>query len=786
MNKINIHQTQQNINSSPRPELLVNIPHELRALPQWVTYRVEERNGKKSKIPYTPNGLHKASSTNPYDWGPFKDCLATYEAERVDGIGFVFTKNDHYFGIDLDHCLTDDGNVINSKPEASEIISRAQGLGLYLEKSISGDGVHIIGKGALVRSGKAAGSLNWIEGYDNARYFTMTGCTPDRKPYPRDIPDAQDFASWFQEKYLPSEKTATIHRLPTAAESPVRMFQISDEEVLRKAENAKNGEKFRRLYHDGELIDDTTGEIVQDNSQKDLALCSMLVYWTQDREQIDRLFRQSALIRQKWDERRGEETYGQRTINKALEYRALNQQNEGHDVFAASQDDEGSDLNTAIDEINEQYAMVWIGSEYAVMKRDGGEYIPTTKRNLRDVYANKKIKHHGKDVNPVDLWFESPSRKEYERVTFAPGQVLPKNELNLWSGWAIEPTPGDISPFLDLTTKVICAGDSELADWLLDWAAHIFQKPHELPSTAVLLRSGQGYGKNTWIDSIKTPLGKAFIQVNTQRQITGDFNGHLANKLLVHAAESVWGGDKSKVGPLKAMITDEDQTVEYKGRDAFSVKNYKRLILSSNESWPIPMDRDDRRFVVFECKKVWDRHDVFWSEYRDWLRAGGAGAIFHFLLNRDIAGFKPNVKPEAAQTKGFSIKLQSAEPLARWWHQVLQDGCPDESFDSGGLLAMTSGDWNEQHEFCQYSLAVPRQIFWEAFRNWNGATRFGGPSALDKTALKELCPSMKEAQIKKLNRKPCFTFSSLDQCRSEFARAFNTTVAEAFATDEKG
>jgi DNA-binding transcriptional ArsR family regulator len=88
-----------------------------------------------------------------------------------------------------------------------------------------------------------------------------------------------------------------------------------DARLLELARNAKNGAKFARLYDAG----DTSGH-GSDDSAADLALCVMLAYWTRkDADRMDRLFRQSALMRDKWDEQRGEKTYGALTISKAIE-----------------------------------------------------------------------------------------------------------------------------------------------------------------------------------------------------------------------------------------------------------------------------------------------------------------------------------------------------------------------------------------------------------------------------------------------------------------------------------
>jgi putative DNA primase/helicase len=105
---------------------------------QWVLYRIEGDGEKKTKVPYRPNGKH-ASTKNPKTWRSFDEVVNAYENGGFDGIGFVFTTEDPYAGVDLDDCRDPATGEIT--PEAQEIIAK---LASYAEVSVSGTGVHII------------------------------------------------------------------------------------------------------------------------------------------------------------------------------------------------------------------------------------------------------------------------------------------------------------------------------------------------------------------------------------------------------------------------------------------------------------------------------------------------------------------------------------------------------------------------------------------------------------------------------------------------------------------
>ena len=152
-----------------RPE---NIPFELRELPQWVTWRYELRSDKWTKVPYDAATGKKARPNDAETWSSLEDSLATARARNYDGIGFVFSEDDPYCGVDLDDCMDGDGQHV---AEAQEIVDL---LDSYSEVSPSGRGIKIWIKGSIPgrrhRTAKIDG-FKELEVYDNARYFTVTG-----------------------------------------------------------------------------------------------------------------------------------------------------------------------------------------------------------------------------------------------------------------------------------------------------------------------------------------------------------------------------------------------------------------------------------------------------------------------------------------------------------------------------------------------------------------------------------------------------------------------------------
>jgi putative DNA primase/helicase len=155
--------------ASVAPPIIQNIPEQLTERPQWVCWRTEERDGKQTKVPYTPGTERRASSTDLMTWRTFSEALDAYEAGEppYDGIGFVFCSADPYVGIDLDRCR--DPLTGDLEPWAQKIIDSVADR--YVEASPSGTGAHIIFEGSIRESVKT----KTVEIYGQDRFFTITG-----------------------------------------------------------------------------------------------------------------------------------------------------------------------------------------------------------------------------------------------------------------------------------------------------------------------------------------------------------------------------------------------------------------------------------------------------------------------------------------------------------------------------------------------------------------------------------------------------------------------------------
>ena len=283
------------------PVITTSIPAELKALSNWVCWKIVTRDGKPTKLPVNPNTGNPADSSNPATWSDYETALRyfeTYKNNGLAGIGFELS-NSPFAGVDLDDCRDPESGAVELW--AKEIVERADS---YSGVSPSGKGIKIFVKGSLPPGRRRKGK---VEMYDEGRYFTVTGARlPDR---PETVNGRTAQLAAIHAQHIGQDEPPKISEKPSA---PV---DASDEELLRLMLKASNGGRVKKLI-DGDDSDYTS------QSEADLALCCHLAFWTgKDPERIDRLFRASGLFRDKWDRKHHGDgaTYGQETIRRAIE-----------------------------------------------------------------------------------------------------------------------------------------------------------------------------------------------------------------------------------------------------------------------------------------------------------------------------------------------------------------------------------------------------------------------------------------------------------------------------------
>jgi putative DNA primase/helicase len=503
---------------------LGNIPEEMKDYPQWVCWKAEPRgSGKITKIPIDPISGKHAKTNDPNTWSRFENAETCYHSNGHAGVGFVFTENDDFVGIDLDDCIDPNSGKIDS--DAEEIIRQMQG---YTEISPSGRGVHIIVKGNLPGAGRRTDKT---EIYDKARYFTITG----------------DLLNGSTAKI--ENRNAELQKLYQRVSGQPE--ETLEDEIIEKACKARNGNKFKRLW---------TGDYSEypSQSEADLALCKMLAFWTKnDTAEIDRLFRQSGLYRDKWDKSHYGDgrTYGKATIARAIELTGSNAEYDSAVQASLTKGFNLTDMGNAErlvhhfgSEIRYCHAwkkwLIWDGKRWAVDKTEQIKH--KAKEVVRRIYRDAE--HQSDDRKRQDIAKHAMSSESEKRirsmVSLAQSEafITPEElDLNPWLLTCLNGTinletgklmPHQTDHFISQLAPVNYDQDMDCPLWLsfldriMDGNEHLisflqraigYSLTGETSEQCLFIFYGSGAnGKTTFLQTINSMLGEYAMQTPTE------------------------------------------------------------------------------------------------------------------------------------------------------------------------------------------------------------------------------------------------------------------------------
>lgn len=384
------------------------IPKELKEEGLFCLCKMEQRKGKTTKVPYQVNGC-RADPSNRKCFTDFETVEAVYQRGGYAGLGIgVFEP---YGMIDIDHCV-ENGKLSAMAQEIVELMDS------YTEYSPSGTGVHIIVKVDKFKfdatkyfiNNRKIGLEVYVAGATN-KYLTITGnVICDKPPQYRDAELTQ-----VVNKYM--KRSTTEKKNEVVAPGSF----LSDESVIQKILTSKQADKFKPLW-EGEIPEGKS------HSEADMTLVQMLAFWRGgDAEQIDRLFRQSGLMRNKWDEMRGSDTYGAITIKNAIK----NTKEFYHPLGISLAEVDFNDLLILLKELqpesNRRYKGGDLGSGrlFADVFRDIARYVPERKkwyvydgiRWIPDV-GSLKVMELSKDLADALTMYATTIKSEAVRTYF--------------------------------------------------------------------------------------------------------------------------------------------------------------------------------------------------------------------------------------------------------------------------------------------------------------------------------------------------------------------------------
>jgi len=427
-------------------------------------------------------------------------------------------------------------------------------------------------------------------------------------------------------------------------------------------------------------------------------------------------------------------------------------------------------------ELNEQYAVVVMGGKSRVIYEDWDEIlermrlVKMTFEDFRNQYMHKRIQI-GTDAqgNPRFMplgrwWLEHEQRRQYKKIIFAPGRETPE-AYNMWRGFAVDPIAGDKHKLLlEHIMENVCGKEKTLYEYVLGWMARAVQFPDQPGQTALVLRGDQGVGKGFLARTFGRLFGRHFIHVSNAQHLTGNFNAHLRDCVVLFADEAFYAGDRRHASTLKTLVTEDSIMVEPKGVDTEMVANCLHIIMASNEDWVVPAGINERRFCVLD---VGDKHiqdATYFGRIAAAMKGGGYSNLLYDLMTFNLEGFDVRNLPK---TKALQDqKIHSFDPVHDWWYNKLLNG----------KLLIEHEGW--QGEVLVEALTAD---FVEYIRQFNMLSRRGSATKLGHF-LRLACPdgdlkrwqSRDSAQLGDLiiQRPYYYTFPPLDELREHWDSKF--------------
>jgi len=270
-----------------------------------------------------------------------------------------------------------------------------------------------------------------------------------------------------------------------------------------------------------------------------------------------------------------------------------------------------------------------------------------------------------------------------------------------------------------------------------------------------VLRGGMGVGKTIVGKIFGSLLGPHYASVSDPRFVTGQFNAHMKQVLLLHADEAFWAGDKRAEGRLKDLVTGDEHFIEFKGIDPIKMKNYVRLFVTGNPDWQVPAGFGERRFAVVDVGEAHKEDRGYFEALAKQLEEGGREALLWHLLHFDLSRVDVHVIPKTKALLEQQIETMDAEQS--WWFEMLRNGelpCRERDEPSVCLTSALFARYNEH----------ARQV---------GVSRRSTEVKVGMF-LRKRVPGLKSRQ--EADGRRAYAFPPLKQCREAFAQALGNDV----------
>ena len=574
----------------------------------------------------------------------------TLEVATAAGLGVAFDirAEDGLFFLDLDKCY-ENGEW---SAEARAIFTSFGGA--WGEVSQSGTGLHVIGRcdPAMLRDRRSKWD-GWKEFYTDKRFvaFGPTGWAPIggeardidwTEQLLRIVPqreDGGDLPEGVDPAYTgPEDDDELIAMMLRSTGGAAAAF--GQRATVGDLWNA-NVEVLSRVYPDAER-----GE-GYDASSADAALFSHLAFWTgKDMPRMDRLFRRSALMREKYEKR---PDYRKATVEGCVRRcKTVYDRPRPTATLPAPERVAGDEMMLIADMREHFKGCVYIRDAHRVLVPDGARLKP---EQFNATYGGYTFQMMPNLTKPTNKAFEALTENRAHRFPqavrpcFRPdlpgGEILPNGDVNIYVDPGVPMTPGDATPFLGLLERLL--PDRRDRDILLAYMAGLVQNIGTKFQWAPVLQGVEGNGKTALFSCVAYAVGRHYTYQPRPDKLGSNFNSYLEGKVFVLVEEVHMRGRREMLDILKPLVTNQEIEIEGKGSDARMIQNVTNWAFCTNYMDAVIKSDKDRRYAIFHTAQQHPsdlvRDGMSGSYFPDlyrWLRGPGYATVAHYLANYAI------------------------------------------------------------------------------------------------------------------------------------------------------
>jgi hypothetical protein len=332
----------------------------------------------------------------------------------------------------------------------------------------------------------------------------------------------------------------------------------------------------------------------------------------------------------------------------------------------------------AVHAFNKEYAVVNVKGQVSILQEfvdaesDFRDFHLLRLADFRLLNANRSIfGPDGKRASWSDACLTHSERREFQQLVFLPGQQLP-DVYNIWQGYRLTPVAGDCSRIRQHVLEVVCCGNVEHFKYFEAWVADLLQNPASLPGVAIVTRGKEGTGKGVVMRAVLAMTAPHSVHITQGSQVAGRFNSVVKGKTFIFMDEAYWAGDKQMEGTLKGLITEPEVVIEMKGKEPFSIRNFARLAMATNNDWAVPAGPQARRFFVLNVSDKYLQNTHYFRILADHLEQGGLGAWMHHLMQLDISNVDIRKPPQTEAL--LEQKISSLDPIPSFVYALLLEG----------------------------------------------------------------------------------------------------------------